>query len=71
MNAEKPVVADAMFDELYSELHRLARRELYRGGRPAAGLGVTTVLHEAYLKISGAEGPFSSIMHTSWDMRPA
>ncbi len=56
MNAEQPVVADAMFDELYSELHRLARRELYRRGRGVAGLGVTTVLHEAYLKISGADG---------------
>ena len=39
-----------------SELHRLARRELHRRGRPVAGLGVTTVLHEAYLKISGADG---------------
>lgn len=56
MNAENPVIADAMFDELYSELHRLARRELHRRGRPVAGLGVTTVLHEAYLKISGADG---------------
>jgi RNA polymerase sigma factor (TIGR02999 family) len=56
MNASKPVVADALFDELYSELHRLARRELHRRGRPVAGLGVTTVLHEAYLKISGADG---------------
>ena len=56
MRASEPVVADALFDELDSELHRLARRELHRRGRPGAGLGVTTVLHEAYLKISGADG---------------
>src|SRR5678816_2165467 len=47
--------ADALFDTLYSELHRLARRELARQG-PVAGLGVTTLLHEAYLTISGREG---------------
>jgi RNA polymerase sigma factor (TIGR02999 family) len=46
--------ADALFNELYAELHRLARRELYRQG--SAGLGVTTLLHEAYLAISGREG---------------
>jgi RNA polymerase sigma factor (TIGR02999 family) len=50
------VVADALFDTLYSELHRLARREVYRLGRPVGGLGVTTVLHEAYLKMSATEG---------------
>jgi len=44
--------ADALFDILYSELHRLARRELARQG-PLLGLGVTTLLHEAYLTISG------------------
>jgi RNA polymerase sigma factor (TIGR02999 family) len=49
------VVADSLFDVLYSELHRLARRELNRQG-PIAGLGVTTLLHEAYLTISGREG---------------
>lgn len=50
------MAADALFDRLYSELHRLARRELNRGGRPLVGLGATTVLHEAYLKISGTDG---------------
>jgi len=55
--------ADALFDTLYSELHRLARRELARQGPrpgsgqgPIGGLGVTTLLHEAYLTISGREG---------------
>ena len=47
--------ADALFDELYAELHRLARRELNRQGS-LAGLGVTTLLHEAYLSISGKPG---------------
>jgi RNA polymerase sigma factor (TIGR02999 family) len=47
--------ADALFDTLYSELHRLARRELARQG-PVGGLGVTTLLHEAYLTMSAREG---------------
>jgi len=49
------VVADALFGTLYAELHRLARRELNRRGSGAA-LGVTTLLHEAYLSMSGKEG---------------
>ena len=57
--ARKPAAAgdnaDALFNELYTELHRLARRELYRQGS-ISGLGVTTLLHEAYLAISGKEG---------------
>ena len=48
--------ADALFDTLYSELHRMARRELAKQGTPLAGLWVTTLLHEAYLSISGREG---------------
>jgi len=49
------VDADALFDTLYAELHRIARRELHRQG-PGAGLGVTTLLHEAYLTMSGRDG---------------
>jgi RNA polymerase sigma factor (TIGR02999 family) len=49
------VVADELFGTLYAELHRLARRELNRRG-PRFGLGVTTLLHEAYLSMSGKEG---------------
>jgi RNA polymerase sigma factor (TIGR02999 family) len=45
---------DALFAALYSELHRLARHQLARGG-PAATLGATSLLHEAYLDISGRE----------------
>jgi RNA polymerase sigma factor (TIGR02999 family) len=49
------VAADTLFDTLYSELHRLSRRELARQG-PFVGLGATTLLHEAYLTISGRVG---------------
>jgi RNA polymerase sigma factor (TIGR02999 family) len=52
---DEPVAAEALFNTLYSELHRLARREVRRRGA-VSGLGVTTVLHEAYLSMSGAEG---------------
>jgi RNA polymerase sigma factor (TIGR02999 family) len=47
--------AEALFGALYSELHRLARRELARSGRGVT-LGATTLLHEAYLDISGRDG---------------
>lgn len=46
----------ALFAALYSELHRLAKRELARHGA-SVGLGVTTLLHEAYLNIAGRSGP--------------
>ena len=48
--------AEALFVALYSELHRLAKRELARHGGHAS-LGVTTLLHEAYLDIAGRDGP--------------
>lgn len=47
--------AQALFAALYAELHRLAERELARRGRGAT-LGVTTLLHEAYLDIAAREG---------------
>jgi RNA polymerase sigma factor (TIGR02999 family) len=47
--------AEALFALLYSELHRMARRELARSGA-AVTLGATTLLHEAYLDISGRDG---------------
>jgi RNA polymerase sigma factor (TIGR02999 family) len=46
---------ETLFATLYSELHRLAQRELARGAG-GAGLGVTTLLHEAYLDMSGRSG---------------
>jgi RNA polymerase sigma factor (TIGR02999 family) len=47
--------ADALFAALYSELHRLARRELARQGVPL-GLSATTLLHQAYLDMAEREG---------------
>lgn len=47
--------ADAVFSALYDELHRMARRELAnRGG--GMTLSATTLLHDAYLNISGRQG---------------
>jgi len=48
--------AEALFSALYAELHRLAKRELARHGGPAS-LGVTTLLHEAYLDMTARDGP--------------
>ena len=48
--------ADTLFSTLYSELHRLAKRELARQGA-CASLSVTTLLHEAYLDIAARDGP--------------
>jgi RNA polymerase sigma factor (TIGR02999 family) len=49
------VAADALFTRLYEELHRMARRELSKRGGGVT-LGATTLLHDAYLDISGREG---------------
>lgn len=46
---------DGLFAALYSELHRIARRELARQSG-ALSLGPTTVLHEAYLDMAAREG---------------
>jgi RNA polymerase sigma factor (TIGR02999 family) len=46
----------ALFAALYGELHRLARREIARRGG-ASSLGVTTLLHEAYLDMAARDGP--------------
>ena len=48
--------ADAVFEALYSELHRLAKRELARKGFPAT-LSATTLLHQAYLDMADRGGP--------------
>jgi RNA polymerase sigma factor (TIGR02999 family) len=47
--------SEAFFAALYRELRGLARRELARSG-PGAALGVTSLLHEAYLDIAQREG---------------
>jgi RNA polymerase sigma factor (TIGR02999 family) len=48
--------ADALFTALYSELHRMARRQLARNARDMT-LGTTTLLHETYLDMAQREGP--------------
>jgi RNA polymerase sigma factor (TIGR02999 family) len=51
-----PAAADALFAALYRELHRMAKQQLAaRGG--GLSLGATTLLHEAYLDMSGRDGP--------------
>jgi DNA-directed RNA polymerase specialized sigma24 family protein len=48
---------DVLFSTLYSELHRLARRQLAGQFIPGR-LGATTLLHEAYLNMAkGASFP--------------
>ena len=55
--------ADALFAELYRELHAIAERELSRRGSDLT-LGTTTLLHEAYLNIATREGmAFASRAH--------
>jgi len=48
------LAADALFSALYSELHRIAKRELVRQGVPMS-LGATTLLHQAYIEMSAKE----------------
>ena len=47
---------DALFSALYTELHRMAKRELARRGAPPS-LSVTTLLHEAYLDMAKRDDP--------------
>ena len=47
---------DTLFSTLYSELHRLAKRELARQWSPLS-LSVTTLLHEAYLDMAARDDP--------------
>ena len=49
------VATETLFSTLYSELHRMARRELARRLAPS-NMSVTTLLHEAYLDMSGRAG---------------
>ena len=53
----KHLESDVLFSTLYSELHRLARRQLAGQFIPAR-FGATTLLHEAYLNMAkGASFP--------------
>jgi RNA polymerase sigma factor (TIGR02999 family) len=49
--------AGTLFEALYRDLHRLAQRQLRAGGQGAT-LGVTTLLHEAYLDLSQCRAEF-------------
>ena len=48
--------ADQLFSVLYTELHRLAKRELARQGL-ALSLGATTLLHKAYIQFATHDEP--------------
>ncbi len=48
---ESAAAAQTLFAELYSELHRIARRELTRQCSPAS-VSPTTILHEAYIDMA-------------------
>jgi RNA polymerase sigma factor (TIGR02999 family) len=48
--------AEALFVALYSELHRLAKRQLARHGSDVS-ISATTLLHEAYLDMAARDGP--------------
>ena len=55
--AVEPAVADGLFAALYSDLHRMARRQLARGARDMT-LGTTTLLHETYLDMTSRDSVF-------------
>ena len=42
---------EQLFQRLYADLHRLARRELWTSGA-AVSMGATTLLHEAFINMS-------------------
>ena len=72
-SANSPPVAavgpnEKLFATLYSELRDLAQRQLRRNENVA--ISPTTLLHEAYLGMSGAMQSFR-IVPASWAMRPA
>ena len=46
----------ALFEALYSELHRIAKRELARHGAPVS-VSATTLLHQAYIDMAARSGP--------------
>jgi RNA polymerase sigma factor (TIGR02999 family) len=48
--------ADALFDRLYDQLHRLAHAQLAAHGKAGATLNTTVLVHEAYLRLAGPAG---------------
>ncbi|HET8649770.1 MAG TPA: ECF-type sigma factor [Gemmatimonadales bacterium] len=61
-NAGDPAAIDALFGVLYRELHLVAERQLHQGS-DGLTLGTTTLLHEAYLRLSGSEAQFVDRAH--------
>jgi RNA polymerase sigma factor (TIGR02999 family) len=55
VGTQDPTAAEALFAGLYGELHRMAWREVGRRGGYIT-LGPTTLLHEAYMDVSGRKG---------------
>lgn len=51
------LAAEQLFATLYAELHRMAQGQLHRNAFGST-LSATTLLHEAYLDISGRESRF-------------
>ncbi|GIK84653.1 MAG: DNA-directed RNA polymerase sigma-70 factor [Betaproteobacteria bacterium] len=51
------VAASALFDSLYRELHRVAKRQLRSGGS-SPPLSPTTLLHECYLNMTRSSASF-------------
>ena len=49
-----PASGSALFAALYTELHRIAQRELGRQGW-GVSIGATSLLHEAYLDLSSTD----------------
>jgi RNA polymerase sigma factor (TIGR02999 family) len=53
---------DALWDEVYDELHRIAQRQLRRQ-RPGDTLNTTALVHEAYLKLTQSETSYEDRLH--------
>lgn len=54
-NADDAAAREALFGELYDELHRLAESHLRKGGGSVT-LSATTLVHEAYIAMSRRAG---------------
>jgi RNA polymerase sigma factor (TIGR02999 family) len=53
-----PRAAEELFTALYSELQGIARRELARRGGRNPALGVSSLIHQAYLAMAGGAAEF-------------
>lgn len=62
MRAGDPAARDRLFPLVYEELRQVARRALRRE-RPDHSLRPTELVHEAFLKLGAAEGPWQDRAH--------